>query len=188
MIAEKTVLNCSRIHAAKLLLFVFVGALWCGSEFCAFALRSVTLGWDPNSSSSISGYNVYALEENTLLPTKTNVGLNTRATIGGLKEGLKYQFTVTAYNQLGLESLPSPPLLHSVPVPLELVRPTGTRKNFRLRFPVSPGRQYQLQASSDLKTWTTIWQTSSLLLYTQADYEDLRSGNLKAQFYRLIVR
>lgn len=188
MIAEKTALNSSRPHAAKLFLLLLVGTLWCSSEFCAFALRSVTMGWDPNSSSSVTGYNVYALEENSLLPTKTNVGLNTRATIGGLKEGLKYQFTVTAYNQLGLESSPSSPLLYSVPVPLELVRPTGSGKNVRLRFPISPGRQYQLQASSDLKTWTTIWQTSSVLLYTQADYEDPRSGNLKSQFYRLIVR
>lgn len=188
MIAEKNILNRFRLQAARSLLFILAGALWCSSEFSALALRSVTLGWNPNPGSSVSGYNVYALEENALLPTKTNVGLNTQATIAGLKEGLTYRFTVTTYNQLGLESLPSGPLFFTVPVPLELIRPTGTSKNMRLRFPISPGRQYDLQASSDLKVWTTIWQTSGGLAYTQVEYEDLRSGSLKSQFYRLIVR
>jgi hypothetical protein len=188
MIAEKNTSNPLRPAATKLVLFILTFALWCSSEYSALALRSITLGWNPNSNGSVSGYNVYALEENGLLPTKTNVGLSNQATITGLKEGLTYRFTVTSYNQLGLESLPSSPLLFTVPVPLELIRPTGTNKNVRLRFPVTPGRQYELQASSDLKAWTTIWQTSSLLFYTQADYEDLRSGNLKSQFYRLVIR
>jgi hypothetical protein len=186
MIAEKTVPIRSRSHAAKLLFFTLVGILWCCSEYSAFALRAVTLGWNPISSAS--GYNVYALEENALLPIKTNVGLNSQATIPGLKEGLTYRFTVTAYNQLGLESLPSAPVFHFVPVPVQIVRPTGTSKNVRLRFPISPGRQYQLQASSDLKTWTNLWQTSGGLFYSQADYEDLRSGSLKSQFYRVRIQ
>jgi hypothetical protein len=186
MIAEKNTSNPVRPAAAKLLLFILTLALWCSSEYSALALRSITLGWNP--SGGVSGYNVYALEENGLLPTKTNVGLSNQTTISGLKEGLTYRFTVTAYNQLGLESLPSSPVLYTVPVPLELIRPSGTNRNFRLRFPVSPGRQYELQASSDLKAWTTIWQTSNLLVYSQADYEDRRSGNPKSQFYRLIVR
>jgi hypothetical protein len=188
MIADKSVPIRSRSHAAKLLFFTLVSILWCSSEFSAFALRSVTLGWNPNPGSSVSGYNVYALEENGLLPIKTNVGLNSQATIPGLKEGLTYRFTVTAYNQLGLESPPSAPISYFVPVPLQIVRPTGTSKNVRLRFPTSPGRQYQLQASSDLKTWTNLWQTSGGLLYSQADYEDLRSGSLKSQFYRVRIQ
>ena len=153
----------------------------------AFALREVTLGWDADLNPTVAGYNIYTLEENSPLPLKQNVGLSTQAKITGLKEGLNYSFKVTAYNQFGVESLPSAPLNYFVPVPLEIARPVGTSPYMRLRFPVSPGRTYELQASSDLKNWSTIWQTGSILFYTQTDYEDRRSVGLVKQFYRLLI-
>lgn len=154
----------------------------------AFALREVTLGWDASSDSSVAGYNVYTLEEGQPSPTKQTVGQTAQARITGLKEGLTYSFTVTSYNALGIESLPSAPVTFFVPVPLEISRPTGTNAFVRLRFPVSPGRQYQLQASSDMRTWTSIWQTGNALSYTQADYEDQQSRGQLQQFYRLLIR
>jgi hypothetical protein len=165
---------------------VLVAVVLAGTS--AFALRDVTLGWDASSDSIVAGYNVYTLEEGLAVPAKKNVGRTSQARITGLKEGLTYSFTVTAYNALGIESLPSAPVTFFVPVPLEISRPTGTNAFVRLRFPISPGRQYQLQASSDLRTWTTIWQTGGALLYTQADYEDQRSRGLWKQFYRLLIR
>jgi len=153
----------------------------------AFALRDITLGWDWSLEPNVAGYNVYTQEENSPLPVKQNVGLTTQTKITGLKEGLNYSFTVTAYNQLGIESLPSAPLNYFVPVPLEIGRPTGGSPYVHLRFPISPGRVYELQASTDLRTWTTIWQPGSALFYTQADYEDQRSLGLVKQFYRLLI-
>ena len=153
----------------------------------AVATRNVTLAWNPSPTSSVSGYHIYTLEENAVVATKVTVGPATQALISGLKEGLNYQFTVTAYDQNGAESVPSQALNYFVPVPLQIVRPAGTPYS-RLRFPISPGRQYELQASSDLKVWTTIWQTSALLFYTEADYEDRRDPASERQFYRLVVR
>jgi len=171
----------------KFLRMAMVGVTVVLAGTSAFALRDVTLGWDASSESNVAGYNVYTLEEGLSSPAKQNVGLTTQAKITGLKEGLNYNFTITAYNQLGLESLPSPPLSYFVPVPLVIARPNATNLFVHLRFPVSPGRQYELQASSDLKNWTTIWQTGSALFYTQADYEDQRSRGLLKQFYRLLI-
>jgi hypothetical protein len=51
-----------------------------------------------------------------------------------------------------------------------------------------PGRWYDLQASSDLRSWTTLWQTGGALSYTLADYQDQRSPIPGSQFYRLIIR
>lgn len=154
----------------------------------AFAFRDVTLGWNQSAEPNLAGYNIYLLEENSLLPVKQDVGLTSQTKITGLKEGLNYRFTLTAYNNLGIESLPSSPINYRVPVPLDIVKPTAINPDARVRFPVSPGRQYELQASSDLKNWTTLWQSGSILSYTQAEYVDQRSRNLPKQFYRLIIR
>lgn len=175
-------------NAGRAVTVAIAALIGLGSSFNAKALRSVTLGWNPSSSSNLAGYYVYTHEENAALPTRHDAGPNTQATISGLKEGLNYRFTVTAYNGLGLESLPSDAVDYFVPVPLELMRSTSSTPSVRLRFPMVPGRWYDLQASSDLRSWTTIWQTGGALIYTLADYQDQRSGNPGSQFYRLIIR
>jgi len=154
------------------------------------ALRAelaVTLAWDPSPDASVAGYYVYAREENSVAPVRINAGAATQTRIASLKEGLRYAFTVTAYTASGVESVPSNEAVFVVPVPLRLptsVSPTGFR---RIQFPIAPGRWYELQASTDLRSWQTIWQTGVANSYSWVEFQDPLSGMLKCRFYRLQV-
>jgi len=154
----------------------------------AQAERAVTLAWDRSTSSGVTGYYVYVLEENTTAPSRVMVGNTNQVTIATLKEGLKYSFTVTAFNATGLESVPSNGAMFVVPVPITMTANNSTNGLWRIQFQGAPGRTYDVEASSDLRTWTTIWQTGLISVYAPLEFEDPASGVLSARFYRLLVR
>jgi hypothetical protein len=153
----------------------------------AHAERSVSLAWSPSPDPSVAGYYVYSREENASTATRISAGPNTQATVTGLKEGLQYNFTVTAYSTTGAESAPSNEAFWRVPVPLNLL--AGLPPGFfrRLQFPAAPGHWYELQASTDLKNWTTIWQSGTATTYSLTEVNDTKSGNYKNRFYRLQI-
>lgn len=192
-------LPCKAIHRVRLCpaiqwsFVVLVIALgWLAKPGIASAEQSVTLAWNPSADTSVVGYHIQAREENSA-PTTINVGGRTKATVPGLKEGLRYTFTVTSYNEAGLESAPSNPAEFVVPVPLVLVPGATADALKRLQFPMAPGHWYELQASSDLKTWTTIWQTGTASAYGWTEFQDPLSGGstiltgTRGRFYRLVV-
>jgi hypothetical protein len=74
-----------------------------------------------------------------------------------------------------------------VPVPLNLLPAVAGNGPLRLQFPASPGLSYQLEASSDLKTWTTLWQPGLVTAYTTLEFSDPQSSALPQRFYRLKV-
>ena len=160
--------------------------------FCALltgsarAERKVTLAWDNSTDSATSGYVVYAFEENSQETTRLDVGNNNHAEITGLKEGLNYTFYVTAYNPFRVESPPSQPISFSVPVPLQMNQSAPGAPG-RMRFPAAPGRSYELQASTDLINWSTIWQTGVVNKYAWIEYQDPRARYYSSRFYRLKV-
>lgn len=151
------------------------------------AEQSITLAWNPSPGGGVAGYYVYAWEEDAESPLKIDAGAEISAPVSGLKEGLSYTFHVTAYNAFRLESTPSEPLAYSVPVPLRLVPPTSGPNSSRLQFPAAPGRWYELQASTDLVNWTTIWQTGVANNYSWMEYQDPRTRYHSSRFYRLQV-
>ena len=153
----------------------------------ASAEQSVTLGWNPSPDRNVVGYVVYALAENSTTPTRIDAGVKTQAAVPGLKEGLRYKFTVTAYNSSGVESRPSEPLIYAVPVPLRLSAPSSSSALRRLQFPVAPGHWYELQASTDLTSWTTIWQTGLASVYSWVEFQDPQSVAFVRRYYRLQV-
>jgi len=161
--------------------------MWLVSLCAAQAERSVTLAWDRSQGSSVTGYYVYVLEENSTTPTRVTVGNTNQTTIPNLKEGLRYSFTVTAFNSVG-ESTPSNGALFVVPVPVSLASTRPTNGLQTIQFQGAPGRSYDLQASTDLQTWTTIWQTGAIETYGPISFQDLDSGMLTQRFYRLLVR
>jgi hypothetical protein len=110
-------LSNSTTASAPVLLVALLRS-WClFSVLVTFAVPAfasqVTLGWDPNSETNISGYGVYykriadgppyelygyvTIEElsDDQAPTFT---------VAGLEKGVRYWFAVTAYNTLGNES------------------------------------------------------------------------------------
>ena len=164
-----------------------LGALfWLAQPGAALAERSVTLAWNPSQSSNVMGYYLYVLEENSVTPTRITVGNTNQTTVSSLKEGLHYSFTVTAFNASAMESLPSNEALFVVPVPLSMVSASANGLK-RIQFQGAPGRSYELQASSDLQTWATIWQTGSVTTYALLDFEDPESDVLMCRYYRLLV-
>ena len=162
-------------------------ACWLAMIASASAEQSVTLAWNPSANSTVIGYRVYTREENATTATSINVPGLTQVTVPGLKEGLRYTFTVTSYNAAGSESVPSNEVVFTVPVPLQLLPATTPAGGKRLQFPAAPGRWYELQASADLKNWTTIWQTGVAITYAWTGFTDPQSATLKSRYYRLQV-
>lgn len=153
----------------------------------ARAERTIQLAWDASASPDVAGYFVYSLEENALVPTRLDAGAGTHVTVTGLKEGLRYDFTVTAYNASGLESLPSNRATFTVPVPLKILPPAAGSRLMRLQFPVAPAHWYELQVSTDLNTWNTVWQTGLATSYSWTEFQDPQSAGAGSRFYRLQI-
>jgi len=156
-------------------------------QSAAQAERSVTLAWNPSPDASVAGYYVYSLEENSLSPAQFDAGPATQMTVTGLKEGMRYGFTVTARNAHGVESLPSQSVSFVVPVPLKINSPLTQGGACRLQFPVAPGHWYELQASTDLQTWETIALTGVANVYSSIELQDTKSRLNGKRFYRLQV-
>jgi len=169
------------------LLAITLLALFVILQPAAHAERSITLAWDPSPSSFVTGYYLYSLEENSTSPNQFDAGLATQITIPGLKEGMRYSFTITARSAMGLESAPSTPVSFVVPVPLSINSPRFQGDPVRLQFPVASGHWYELQASTDLQAWTTIWQTGVATTYSWIEFQDPRSTRYGTRFYRLQV-
>ena len=165
---------------------VLSALFWLAQPGAVFAERSVTLAWNPSQSPGVAGYYLYVLEENSVTPTRITIGNTNQTTVSTLKEGLHYSFTITAFNASGMESVPSNEALFVVPVPLSMVAVSSNGLK-RIQFQGAPGRSYELQASSDLSTWSTIWQSGMVATYGPLEYEDIASGVLGHRFYRLVV-
>jgi hypothetical protein len=84
-----------------------VAGLLLGSLSGARAATSVTLAWDPSSSSEVVGYRVHYGTSSTSLDQSLEVGNNLGATIQNLVDGQIYFFVVTDYTAAGIESAPS---------------------------------------------------------------------------------
>ena len=182
--------------ARPVLLAFAIAGCWLMMLASASAERSVTLAWDRSPDSAAVGYRIYAREENITTPTSINVLGLTQATVPGLKEGRRYTFTVTSYNAAGLESPHSNAAEFVVPVPLKLLPGASTSAPKRLQFPMVSGRWYEVQASTNLKSWTTIWQTGTSSTYAWAEYQDIdsaipvdpRGAYFPKRYYRLKIR
>lgn len=69
--------------------------------------KSVSLAWDPVTSTGLAGYKVYVGTAPGSYGTPVDVGNVTLSPVNGLFVGMTYYFVVTAYNSDGTESLPS---------------------------------------------------------------------------------
>src|SRR5678815_312780 len=73
-----------------------------------------TLVWAPNPEPDIAGYNVYYTDRTAGSSGKWDAGPNAQLVLD-LVGGHEYTFTVTAYNETGLESAPSAALNYTAP-------------------------------------------------------------------------
>jgi hypothetical protein len=147
--------------------------------------QSVTLAWHPNATPDTMGYAVYSGSQSGNYSSRLDVGTNTTATISGLKEGQTNYFVVTAYNSARVESIPSSEVAYLVPGMLRLI---GTSQSgATLKFPVAPGHWYDVQASTDLKSWASIGQTAVAATNSWVNFQDTNSGSFPRRYYRLVM-
>lgn len=148
--------------------------------------QSVTLGWNTSTDTNVAGYYVYHGTASGVYTDKNDVGTNTVATVSGLQAGQTNYFAVTAYNSEKMESPFSAEVSFIVPGDLQLVEGTNS-SSFNIKFPVAPAHWYEVQASVDLQSWTTILQTATETSNTWIQLSDPQSSLFSKRFYRLVL-
>ena len=115
--------------------------------------QSVTLSWDPSSSSNVAGYNIYSRHDEPRAYTSVvAVGDITHATISGLVPGTTYYFAATTYDDAGNESDFSNEISNTVPVTAAPALALAALSGGQFSFTVSgeAGQQYVVQTSTNL--------------------------------------
>lgn len=119
--------------------------------------QTVSFRWVPNSEPNVAGYKIHYGVATRTYTQVVDVGNATTASIGNLLPGTTYYFALTAYNTLGVDSAYTPELIYSVPVmlaPLQIRMVPPKQTVLTVTGPV--GRNYNIQASTDLNSWATI--------------------------------
>jgi hypothetical protein len=149
----------------------------------AMAMQSVMVGWNPGTDPGIAGYAVYYGTTNGVYSKRLDVGTNTSTTISGLVEGQTNYFAVAAYNAASIEGTASSALTFIVPGYLKISSLSGNG----MSFPVAQGHYYVVQATTNLVSWTNIWQSSTASSNVWVSYQDPQAGSLPHRFYRLVL-
>jgi hypothetical protein len=158
-------------------------------SFCAAARGSqdVILAWDSIADTNVVGYAIYYGTNSGSYVSRLDAGGNNAISVPGLTEGLTYYFVVTAYDAQGEESDPSNEVAYVVPGVLVLTPATNPGDPMRITFPVASSHWYELQATGDLQSWTTIWQTDPIFGNGWLEYDDFAASLYPARFYRLTI-
>lgn len=151
----------------------------------ARASQSISLAWNASTDSSTVGYIVYAGSSSTNYTAQMDVGTNLAITLTGLAEGHTNYFAVSAYNSAQITGVPSAQISYITPGLLKMTPGTGSTRT--LNFPTAPGHWYAVEASTDLKTWTTVTQTAVATTNAWFSWQDPQSGSFSKRFYRLIM-
>ena len=147
---------------------------------------SVALAWNPNPDSCVAGYALSAAPSGSY-SSRIDVGTNTTVTVSGLTGGQTNYFAVTAYNAALVESAPAGEAMYIVPGIVLLTPASRPGDPVTLTFPVAPGHWYDIQASVDLKSWTTIQQTATATTNGWVQFLDPQAGAFQMRFYRLVL-
>ena len=160
--------------------------LWFAFATDAWGVQNLVLNWDASSSTNVKGYFVY-YGTNGQFHAKLDVGNHLSASIPALQAGQTYSFSVTAYTANGVESDFSPLVSYIIPGTISLVPPAHPGDPMVVQFPVASGHTYQVQATQDFKTWTTLWvRTATTNQVVQ--FSDAQSSQLDRRFYRVAVQ
>ena len=146
--------------------------------------QSVTLAWDPNPDTNVVGYNVYYGVASHTYPNRIDAGNGAKVTVSGLIGGVTYYFAVTAYDSLGQESDFSAEISYSVPVKSPSLQVQGMAAGqFVLSMAGQIDHTYEIQATQDFKTWTTIGSVT-MAIGGSLSFIDTNAQNFSQRFYR----
>ena len=147
------------------------------------AAWNASLGWNASSFSGTAGYNIYYGTVNGVYTGKVNVGNVTSATISNLTAGITYYFAATTLDSNGNESAFSNETSYIVPGILTM---SGTAPG-HIQFPVESSHWYEVQASTNLQSWATVWQTGVSTSNSWVQFNDPNTGAFSRRFYRLVL-
>jgi len=152
----------------------------------ARAGQSILLGWDPDTN-AVAGYAVHYGSVSQNYSARLDVGTNTEANFSNLQPGATNYFAVTAYDANGVESGYSTEVAYIVPGVIRFRPPAKAGDPVTLQFPVAAGHWYQVQATSDMHTWSIICSTSMMTSNCWNAFQDPKSKAFRSRFYRLIL-
>ena len=166
----------------------------------------MTLSWQSSASTNVTGYNIYYGTASGNYTYKIMVGNVSTAAISNLNCGTTYFFSATALDSSGNESGFSnetqflvPGLLTlntegnlAAPVPSPAIAgPVSAKAKpgapLTINFPVAPQHWYEVQATADFKSWTTIWQTGVATSNAWVQYSDPDASAHSSRYYRLVL-
>ena len=157
-----------------------------GSQPGLFGSQQATLGWNASPDPTVVGYYLYYGTTTGVCTNQIDVGTNTVFSVGGLVAGSTYYFSATSYNGARIESSYVPEVAYIVPGILAVTQNVSSAIT-RIQFPVAPTHSYQLQASSDLKSWSNLWLTPTQTTNAWIEYDDPCTNAMPSRFYRLIL-
>jgi hypothetical protein len=148
---------------------------------------SLILNWDASTSPSVTGYYVYYGTSSGIYSYKVDAGNNTSLTLSNLTCGVTYYFAATAYDANGDESLFSSEVSFIADGVLKMTSAATAGNPAALSFPVEPGHWYEVQATTDLQNWTSIWQSQVTVSNVWMQFTDPNAGSYASRFYRLVL-
>jgi hypothetical protein len=151
--------------------------------------QTVQLGWDASQNPTVTGYFLYYGTTSRAYTNRVDTETNAMATVSGLQEGKTYYFAVTAYNSDGVESAYSSEITYITPGFLSMVggKNSANSNLVSMKFPVAWGHWYEIQASVNLQTWTTIGQTEVATSNAWTQFSDPQASQFSMRFYRLVL-
>jgi hypothetical protein len=151
------------------------------------AADSLVLDWNPGDSPVVTGYFIYYGTNSGSYPNKIDAGNVTSFTLTNLAAGVTYYFTATAYDANGNESVYSNETSFVLAGVLIMSQGENPGDPSVIQFPVEPGHWYEVQATTDFQSWSTIWQTEVADSNTWLQFTDPDAGAYAARFYRLVL-
>ena len=162
-------------------------ALLLPAAFEKACASSLILNWNASSSPSVTGYNVYYGTNSGNYVHKLDAGDATSFMVSNLCCGVTYFFAATAYDANGDESAFSTEVSFVVPGLLCIAPGSDAGSPTSLRFPVEPGHWYEVQATTDLQNWSSIWQSDTATTNDWTQFTDPAAASFASRFYRLVI-
>ncbi len=150
------------------------------------ANQSVTIAWN-SVTNTVAGYAVHYGGASHNYTARLDVGTNTLANFSNLQPGATNFFAVTAYDTNGMESDYSTEVAYIVPGVIRFRPPAKNGDAVTLQFPVAAGHWYEVQATSDMHTWSTICSTTMMTSNCWSAFQDSKSKVFHSRFYRLVL-
>lgn len=152
------------------------------------ATANVTLAWDTNTETNLAGYRLYYGTAPQVYSGNVLVGAAvTTATVSNLQAGQTYYFALKATNYAGLESSYSSEVVYVVPLvtaPLATVQlRVAAGSQVILTLLGVSGHTYEIQATTDLKTWVGIG-SATIGAGGSLDFTDTNAPSFPKRFYR----